>query len=243
MASTWNQRGLLALVAAFGLVHTTRYRGHVSDDAFIAFRYAERLVAGHGLTWTDGVPVEGYTDLLWVLGVALGNAAGLSSIGMARLLGSIGFVLAIVVVGWGGRARALSGGAMVAASGGLAAWAVGGLEHTLMAGMVVALFVGVSRRWRGIEGLAMALTWLRADALVAVLAVGIVKRSWRVVAAGGLAAGLQLGLRLWLYSDWVPNTARAKVSLDPGRAFQGVEWVAEALLLSLIHISEPTRRS
>ena len=38
-----------------------------SDDAFVSLRYAERLLHGDGLTWTDGERVEGYSNLLWVL--------------------------------------------------------------------------------------------------------------------------------------------------------------------------------
>ena len=38
-----------------------------SDDSFISLRYAARLLAGEGLTWTDGERVEGYSNLLWVL--------------------------------------------------------------------------------------------------------------------------------------------------------------------------------
>ncbi|HEY4149771.1 MAG TPA: hypothetical protein VGM41_12620, partial [Chitinophagaceae bacterium] len=36
-------------------------------DSFISFRYVDRLLQGKGLTWTDGQPVEGYSNLLWVL--------------------------------------------------------------------------------------------------------------------------------------------------------------------------------
>ena len=43
----------------------------IVDDAFISLRYADRLVAGEGLTWTDGERVEGYSNLLWVLATAL----------------------------------------------------------------------------------------------------------------------------------------------------------------------------
>ena len=39
----------------------------IVDDAFISLRYAERFVAGDGLTWTDGEAVEGYSNLAWVL--------------------------------------------------------------------------------------------------------------------------------------------------------------------------------
>src|SRR5687768_11268585 len=58
--------GLLAgALLALGIAETAW--PWVVDDAFISLRYADRLVAGDGLTWTDGERVEGYSNLLWVL--------------------------------------------------------------------------------------------------------------------------------------------------------------------------------
>ena len=56
----------------------TYYYPFFSDDAFISLRYAERLVEGHGLTWSDGDRVEGYSDLLWVLLLALVQAVAIT---------------------------------------------------------------------------------------------------------------------------------------------------------------------
>ncbi len=42
-----------------------------SDDAFISFRYAQNLVAGHGLVYNVGERVEGYTNFLWTMLAAL----------------------------------------------------------------------------------------------------------------------------------------------------------------------------
>jgi tetratricopeptide (TPR) repeat protein len=53
---------LFALVLAVYLAHAL-YRGLI-DDAFISFRYAPNL----GLVFDPGERVEGYTNLLWVLG-------------------------------------------------------------------------------------------------------------------------------------------------------------------------------
>jgi hypothetical protein len=61
-------------VAAPALVilgfHAARYWPFIADDALISLRYGDRLLGGHGLTWTDGERVEGYSNLLWVLGCA-----------------------------------------------------------------------------------------------------------------------------------------------------------------------------
>ncbi len=48
--------GLAIFLFLFGvlLFHARRYMPFLSDDALISLRYAQRLVQGHGLTWTDG---------------------------------------------------------------------------------------------------------------------------------------------------------------------------------------------
>ncbi|MCZ6784827.1 MAG: sulfatase-like hydrolase/transferase, partial [Proteobacteria bacterium] len=52
----------------------------VTDDAFITFRYARNLIDGHGLRFNPGdpVPVEGYSNFLWVLLSAVVEALGLA---------------------------------------------------------------------------------------------------------------------------------------------------------------------
>lgn len=66
---------MLAAAAAL-VLHARAYLPFLSDDALMSLRYAARLLGGHGLTWTAGPPVEGYSNGLWVLLVALAGAAG-----------------------------------------------------------------------------------------------------------------------------------------------------------------------
>ena len=49
------------------------------DDAFISFRYARNLGQHGALVYNLAPPerVEGYTNLLWVLVLGLGDALGL----------------------------------------------------------------------------------------------------------------------------------------------------------------------
>ena len=59
-----------ALILLF--VYTAWVQRFFLDDAFISFRYAANLVQGHGLVWNPGeLPVEGFTNLLWVLIMAI----------------------------------------------------------------------------------------------------------------------------------------------------------------------------
>ena len=103
-----------AYLIAVGLVVLIMWRtwthAFLYDDAYICFRYAENLLAGHGLVWNPGELVEGYTNFSWVLALAgvmwLGFAPESASIWMgmgAQLLTLLGVV-------WrsAGRTRSLS---------------------------------------------------------------------------------------------------------------------------------------
>jgi len=59
-----------------------------SDDAFISLRFSQRLLDGHGLTWTEGERVEGYSNGLWVLACAGLGALGLDLVTAVRVLGA-----------------------------------------------------------------------------------------------------------------------------------------------------------
>ena len=43
----------------------------LTDDAFISFRYVRNLLEGHGLVFNRGERVEGYSNFLWVMELAL----------------------------------------------------------------------------------------------------------------------------------------------------------------------------
>ena len=70
-------------------LHAAYYYPFLSDDSLISARYAQRLLDGHGLTWTDGKPVEGYSNLLWLLFTALLGAVGVDLIVALRILGLV----------------------------------------------------------------------------------------------------------------------------------------------------------
>lgn len=106
---------LVLLVALGGVI----WPSWLSDDAFISFRYAQNLAAGHGLVYNGGERVEGYTNFLWTVlaagvlrlggdlvlwcyasGVALGLAIVLLTYRLAaRLLEPPWALVAALVVG------------------------------------------------------------------------------------------------------------------------------------------------
>jgi arabinofuranosyltransferase len=58
---------------------------YVVDDAYISFRYARNLIEGHGLVFNPGEKVEGYTNFLWVLIIAMGMKLGADPVHLAMM--------------------------------------------------------------------------------------------------------------------------------------------------------------
>jgi hypothetical protein len=71
----WAGERWLRLILVLGLIglglHTAYENATCFDDAYISLRYAENLVEGHGLVYNVGEYVEGYTNFLWTILVAL----------------------------------------------------------------------------------------------------------------------------------------------------------------------------
>ena len=104
---------LIAIIAGFilNVVFYHYSRGYQKflivdyDDAYISMRYAQNLVDGHGLIWNAGEPpVEGYTNFLWVLSLALVGKLGGSMVLWSKILGTafaaFGIALAYLVANY-----------------------------------------------------------------------------------------------------------------------------------------------
>lgn len=246
------------VAAAVAVAHGLAWLPFLSDDALISLRYADRLLSGLGLTWDDHAPVEGYSDLLWVLGTAALGALGADLIDAARVLGlaSVG-VAAIVLARMDAGAQpadALPGAAAAAlavTTGAWGVWAVGGLEQPLLVALVLGAAwalrpvldpdVADPRRPATAAGALLALAcWTRPDPplLVALAAIALIAVRGvsgpllaRVVGLPIAAVAGQLGFRLAVYGDWLPNPARIKLRGAGGdRLAGGLAYHADALV-------------
>jgi arabinofuranosyltransferase len=124
------------------LVHSARYMPFFADDALISLRYADRLIQGWGLTWTNGPPVEGYSNLMWIFLVAFLGSTGIDLVAASRILGLLGMgaVIAFVIARYmiSGQRTAplfgvLTGLLFFVGVAPVAVWAIGGLEQPLVA--------------------------------------------------------------------------------------------------------------
>jgi hypothetical protein len=96
MAKKWASSGIvLAILLAGGLAAYSQW--WVTDDAYISFRYARNLTEGMGLVFNEGERVEGYSNFLWTLWVAVGLAFGCEAESWANFW-SIAFYLGSVLL-------------------------------------------------------------------------------------------------------------------------------------------------
>lgn len=213
----------------------------VVDDAYISARYAEHAASGHGLVYSaDGEPMEGITNLLWTLLLALGRVVGVP---MHSLLTGLGWAFGVLALALMiPLARNLLGRdhvALVAAPLALAAspyFAVAstnGIESSMMVAMVLlalASWTGAEstrERWLAAAA-ASALIWTRPEG-IAVVGLLLLIDLWRhrddlrpvVPMAAGVLGG-QLLLTVWratTYGALLPNTWAAKAEFQLSDTF------------------------
>ena len=140
---------ILALCVVVGILFVLQLRHFspfITDDAYISLRYSQRLLEGHGLTWNDTRPVEGYTNLLWVLICAAMGAVHIPLPLAAHILGITTTLLILVaIVAYIYRFfpvelrffSALVSCASLVLSSTFSMWALGGLEQPLLACLLV----------------------------------------------------------------------------------------------------------
>ncbi|HVS09874.1 MAG TPA: hypothetical protein VMS76_08355 [Planctomycetota bacterium] len=251
MPSSDRRNALFALLVALPAWTLLAWRfDFLIDDAFISFRYARHLAEGIGLRFNPGEspPVEGFTNLLWVLYLAL-----LERLGLDPAVGSRAASLACAVALLAWLSAFLARGEerpplvtvlavlFLATLPPFAVWSTGGLETMPFALAVFAFWerlAGDPAKPRPLQAGAWALAaiLLRADGfawvtivLVAVLAVAPRPRPSAIGTAAAIAtAGLAL-LCAWRWSYFgslEPNTARAKVDLGLTALERGVAYAA-----------------
>ena len=238
------------------ILHAARFF-NLADDAYISFRYAENLAAGHGPVFNLGERVEGYTDFLWVVLLALCRLAG-APVPLASQILGIGFSVASLCLAAGLARRfssSLPGAGLVAAfllaaSPAVARWAVGGLEAPLfsfLALLTVWCFLRdeeagpVSWRWPAACFLA---SLARPDGVLLFLVTfffglrrslfrGLGVRRQFLALATYLALGAPYFLwRIWYYGTLLPNTYHAKVAYDAAVLAHGAYYLNYFLFTS-----------
>lgn len=242
--------------------------GVVDEDAYISFRYAQNLLAGEGLVFNpDGQKVEGITNLLWTLLVAVGSwvsGGGLPAVSV--MLGLVFGVLTLLLA-WTWGLEELFGSGLslpVAAGGALAAplllslapgfafYAASGLEVVFFGFLIMAglyFLRGGGKLWCAALGSSLlgaaAITRPEGAMVLAFAAAAYAfwpgGDRWRRLVAAALPGGVALvGVTLWrlyYYGSPIPNTAFAKAGGFEVMERWGLPYVVETAQQNWFHLA------
>jgi hypothetical protein len=214
------------------------------DDAMISMRYGRTLAEGHGLVWNVGEPaVEGYTNFLWTIWMALLHLLPLPDRLMPLTVSLSGAVLLALCVALtarlvrrldpGGRdAGPFIGALAVALCYPLLFWTLRGMEVGLLAALIllgVELAFGIVASEHGgsamLAAVLVLLTLTRPDGIVPALAIGA-WTIWQlpserrasgvaVCAAPLIALAAHTLFRWQYYGSPLPNTYYLKMTGVP----------------------------
>lgn len=224
----------------------------LTDDSLISLRYAHRLINGFGLTWTEGIRVEGYSNLLWILLVAFLGKIGVDLIVASRILGLL-FTLAIIPIAINYVVKRYEKPFIILVfvllfysfSGIMLIWSIGGLEQSLFGFLALLSIVKYldyydfkSKKSIWISSLAMGLLCItRPDGILIPFSVILFhlwsnrsnyKQSSKVIFKLAILPLIfffgQIIFRLYYYGELIPNTALVKVSPSLHHLWEGIHY-------------------
>jgi arabinofuranosyltransferase len=243
-------RALLWTALAAGALLALRL-SWVPDDTYISMRYAANLADGRGLVFNEGERVEGYTNFLWTVALALPRVAGIGMRDFAVALSGAAFLATIAathrlgrrLVGDGPDAAAPVAPLLVALSvpvfhaGGsgleTAAFGLCVTSGTLLLACHVKTEDARRVRWAALwfavaallrpEGIFHAGVAFAAAAFAARARPGELRRCAAALAAVAVVVAAHVAWRWSYYGDVVPNTFHAKVGFTVAQAGHGAK--------------------
>lgn len=220
----------------------------LDDDTMISLRYARNLAQGTGLVWNAGERVEGYTNFLWTVYLALVQLLPIGVAQTSLVVSLTNLVLGVVTIPYLARLVRLLGGTAVSVATTLAlyvlskslmVWNTTGVETALLIFLVVVTIGRVIDEARRAQPrlltylLIAVLSLVRADALVLagliyLQAIALTPQRRRVIGYTAISLTLPLAhfvFRFAYYGDWLPNTAYLKVANWDDRVGAGARYV------------------
>tara|TARA_Y100001934_G_scaffold194296_1_gene229169 strand:+ start:210 stop:2339 length:2130 start_codon:yes stop_codon:yes gene_type:complete len=159
---------LMLLVCALGVYFQGRMYQVIADDAYISFTYAKHLVAGEGLVFNPGERVEGYTNFLWTLAMALPHLLAVDVALCASWLGffiSLGTLLVVFLLSRQVHSTRpplchVVAPVLLAANGAFTYWTFSGMETAIFTFLIALGVYQYGRHMAGCgKGHAVSLVW------------------------------------------------------------------------------------
>ncbi len=221
------------------------------DDAWIHQVYARGTLADGVPTYNDGIPETGFSSLLWLTALlpvqAVSAAAGISPVGLTKLVGLLFAVLAAWGIGvlsdrlGAGRVGRWIAAGFALLTPGFAFSSVSGMEVTLASAALVWGFVAFHDERFGWAGLALALAGLaRPEIGLATVILGVMAASGpgrsgrggrlaRLLAPSALLGGAWVVYCLAVTGHPLPNTFYVKTG--GGELAERIAYYVEYVLL------------
>jgi tetratricopeptide (TPR) repeat protein len=247
------ERALLLALGVVSVVHTTGLR-FVQDDSFITFRYVRNLLDGHGLVFNIGEHVEGYTNFLWTILLAIPAALGIDLVTVSHILGvgaglaglALLYLLSRQIGGTGGPfGICLVAVALTVSNGAVAYWSISGMESALFMALLLAVVFFYLKEYRHHIRLTpvflvlLSLTRPEGMLVFGLTVLHYIAASWlhgqrwgrerlrelvRLVTIYALPMLLFLGWRLLYYGYPFPNTYYAKAGISSEYLQAGIDY-------------------
>jgi len=223
-------------------------KGGMIDDAFITFRYAENLANGHGLVFNPGGnPVEGYSNFLWTVLLALcywfgwQTPAAAFSLGVLSGIGVLLVIYRLLLLMRASSPQIAAAIGLFATAPSVAIYATSGMEtlfYTLLLTSFLYFFIREGSAPRlPISGVLAALVCLTRPEGFIVVSVFVLWRIYETFKRTtvskrnlciwlGQIAIITIPFIVWRYSFYgylLPMTVYAKVTSDQG--YRGVRQI------------------
>lgn len=190
-------------IILFAIFYISQIETLLGEDAMISMRYAYNLVNHGELVWNLGEYVQGYTNLGWVLIMAMvhlfqfsfeTNAIIIQVLNLAVMIG----IMAVLKdwIAWG----------LVAISGCMYYWGIWGFESNLQALLIL---IGFFSKRNMLIWIALAFV-VRADTMILFFAMIFFADNKRELIIGSLIMLSVFAFQYFYYGDLLPNTFHLK---------------------------------
>jgi arabinofuranosyltransferase len=227
---------VLTLTLGLSLLHQLLF-ATVTEDALVSFRYAQNIADGNGPVFNPGERVEGYTNFLWLVLIALPRAAFGADVQTTAVvfgvLAALGCVLLSyllvnrIIAGADAEPRPAIGVAaavLTASAGGLAVYGPSGSEVPLFVLLLLAVCYSLAARRPVVAGVLVAFAVMTSPEGLVVAVLGGLwlagaalrkKHSWWAPVGYVLGALVflipRLAWRATFYQHFVPAPLAAKL--------------------------------
>ncbi|MBE1499447.1 hypothetical protein H4696_006547 [Amycolatopsis lexingtonensis] len=235
---------VLTLTLGLSLLHQLLF-ATVTEDALVSFRYAQNIADGNGPVFNPGERVEGYTNFLWLVLIALPRAAFGAEVDTTAVVFGVAATLGCVLLAYflvnrivaaatpeGAEPRAAIGVAaavLTASAGGLAVYGPSGSEVPLFVLLVLAVGYSLAARRPVVAGVLVAFAVMTSPEGLVVAALGGLwltgaaakkQHSWWAPAGYLLGALVflipRLAWRMTFYQHYLPTPLAAKLGAPFG---------------------------